>query len=346
MKGPRTMAKDYYEVLGVPRDASVRDIKRAYRRLARQCHPDVNRDDPLASERFKEIQTAYAVLGDEEKRRQYDRFGADFDQFQQSGGAGPGGFRFEQAEGVDLSDLGDLGDLFGGLFGRRGRQRAGWQAGFEPRGRRGADVEMVLSVTLEEVDQGATRDLTVSLEDVCAACGGQGRQRGGPCATCHGSGRAPRQRQLTGLRIPPGVEQDAVLRVRGKGGQGVDAPDGDLLLRIQVRDHPFFSRQGNDLECELPVSLAEAVAGAEIPVPTLRGLRPLRIPPGTQSGQRFRIRGHGLPDRKTGQRGNLMVRVQPVVPRDLKPDEVQAIENAAARAPDPRAGLWRPREER
>ncbi len=338
-KGPGTMPKDYYQILGVPRDASAKDLKRAYRSLARQCHPDVNRDDPDCEQRFKDLQEAYGVLSDPDKRRQYDRFGADFEAFR---GAGPQGFRFDGGETIDLSGLGGVEDLLGGLFGR-GAGRAGGGF-FGARAAAGADVEVAVTVSLEEVDRGATRDVTVTVEDGCRRCGGAGRDgRGQPCGACQGRGHSPRRQQVKGVRIPAGVDDQAVLRVRGKGGGGAGGgPDGDLLLRVAVRPHAFFTRQGDDLECEVPISLAEAVRGAEIPVPTLQGRQTLRLPAGTQGGQRFRIKGFGLPNRRTGQRGNLLVRCRVVVPRDLTPAEQDAIEAASARAGDPRADLWQP----
>ncbi len=316
------MAKDYYATLGVDRGASDKELRKAYRRLARETHPDVNRGDPDAEQRFKELQQAYSVLSDPEQRKQYDQFGPDFEQFRGAGAPG-GGFRFE---GQPV-DLGDLGDLFGGLFGRRGRGpgRAsagdGWSGGFEPHGRPGADAEVTVQVTLEEVDQGTKRDLAVTVQDAT------------------GGGRTER---LKGLVIPPGVADGDVIKVRGKGGRGQGAADGSLLVRIEIREHAFFSRRGDDLECEVPISVAEAALGGEIQVPTLRGMRPLRLPAGTQGGQRFRIKGYGMPNRKSGERGNLLVKVNVQVPRDLSPREREAFESAAGRAGDPRRDLWRP----
>lgn len=345
-KGPTTMAKDYYQILGVSRDASTKDIKKAYRRLARQNHPDVNRDDPAAEQRFKDIQVAYDVLSDDDKRQKYDQYGADFEQYQQFEGfggfnPGGGGVRFE------TGDV-DLGDLFGGLFGRRGRQPGGgafFGGGFQqPQGQPGPDVEVALPVSLEEVEQGGTRDLSLTIEDICAACGGLGQRGNGQvCPTCHGRGRVPRQQSLKGLKLPRGVEHEAVIRVRGKGGKGAGGPDGDLLVKVQLREHPFFRRDGLDLECEVPVSLAEAALGAEIQVPTLRGHRPLTIPAGTQGGQRFRIKGYGLPNRK-GEQGNLTVRTRVQVPRQLSAEEQALVRKLADRDGDPRAELWRPED--
>jgi len=278
------MARDYYEVLGVKRDASDKDIKSAYRRLARQHHPDVNRDDPQAERRFKEIQEAYGVLGDADKRRQYDQFGHRFEQFGNGGAGGFGsqGFQFS-SDGVDLSDI---GGVFGDLFGGRGRDRFGGWFGAEQRGWRGNDAEVDLQVTLEEVARGAIRDVSFQVEEICDRCGGSGRERGGRCGGCHGTGHVRRTRTVKGLKIPAGVEDDKVLRVTGRGGPGGGGgANGDLLLRVQVQPHPFYTRQGEDLVCELPVTLAEAAMGAEVPVPTLDGIKPLRIPPGTHGGQ-------------------------------------------------------------
>ncbi|MCC7493945.1 MAG: J domain-containing protein [Fimbriimonadaceae bacterium] len=325
-KGAAKMPQDYYETLGVGRDATAKDIKQAYRRLARQHHPDVSRDDQGAEERFKAIQEAYGVLGDETKRQQYDRFGHGFEQL---GAAGAGGFR---RDGQEIR-IDDLGGLFGGLFGGGGGIFGG------ERGRPGADAEVQVKVTLDEVLHGTVRDVSTLVEDACARCRGRG------CSGCGGRGKTPRPVQLLGVRIPAGVQDDDVLRVRGKGGAGAGGAAGDLLLRVSVAEHPFFTRRGDDLEAEVPLSLAEAALGAEIQVPTLQGLRPLRVPPGTAGGQRFRVRGFGLPNRKTGTHGHLMVRAKVIVPLDLTPVEREAILAAAARGGDPRAGLWQPPQE-
>lgn len=333
------MASDYYQVLGVARGASEKDIKRAYRRLARQYHPDVNRHDEAAEERFKEVQEAYRVLTDPKLREQYDRFGSIADP----AGGGPGfegfpfgnggrGFRFTTND-IELGE-GGLGDLFGGLFGGRRRAAA----------RRGRDVEATVSVTLEEVDRGADRDLTVTIEDLCPTCGGSGQAADGPCRGCGGVGVRRHTEPVRGLKIPPGVVHGEVIRARGKGGAGAGGgAAGDLLVTVQVRPHAYFERAGADLIAEVPITLAEAALGGQVQVPTLWETKPLRLPPGTQGGQRFRIKGFGLPDRKTGQRGSLVVRVKVVVPSDLKPDERRMIEALSARAGDPRAELWRPR---
>lgn len=355
------MARDYYDVLGVPRDASQRDIKRAYRRLAREWHPDVKRDDPEAARRFKEIQTAYDALGDETKRGRYDQFGPAFEQFEGGGpgGGGPQSFRFDGSQ-VDLGDLGGFGDILGNLFGGLGGARgarggprfhgAGPGAGHAGPGphagpQRGADVEVSLELSLEELVHGAVRDLVVTVEDPCGHCGGRGLERTGRvCPVCAGRGKQGRQQTVKGVKIPAGAEAGAVIKVRGKGGAAPPGGTvGDLNLRIGLREHPYFKPLGADLECELPISLAEALDGAEVQVPTLQGLRPLRLPPGTQGGQRFRVKGYGLPNRKTGVPGNLLVRVQLVLPTEVTDDERQLARQWSARAGDPRSGLWQPR---
>lgn len=332
------MPRDYYEILGVPRDASEKEIRSAYRSQARKLHPDVNRDDPGAAQRFKELQQAYDVVGDKEKRQQYDRFGHSFEQFQNGGAQG---HPFQFGGDAETGDI--LSGLFGNLFGGGRGQAHGGAFGFGQAARpRGQDVEVALQLTLEEVESGTTRDVAITIQDICAACEGRGVSRTQQnCSSCHGRGGSRRQEHLKGLKIPAGVDDDAVIKVRGKGGHGPGG-DGDLNLRIKVREHAFFSRRGQDLECEVPLSLAEAALGAEILVPTFQGERPLRVPPGTQSGQRFRIKGYGLPDRRSGQPGNLLVKVRVVTPRAVNEAERQLLQSLSQRQGDPRAELWRP----
>jgi DnaJ-class molecular chaperone len=338
------MPRDYYEVLGVARDASPAEIKKAYRRLARRYHPDVARDDPTAAKHFKEVQTAYDALGDEAKRRAYDQFGPAFEQFAGGGPqAGPGAFRFEGGQ-VNLDGLGGLSEILGqfmrggGGGSSRVRFEGGTPFGGPPPGARGQDVEIGLSLSLEEVVAGATRDLTVTVEDACAHCGGRG------CGQCGGRGRQRRQQHLRGVKIPPGAEAGSLVKVRGQGGRGPGGEVGDVNLRISLREHPFFRPAGHDLECEVPITLAEAIAGAEIPVPTLSGMRPLKLLPGTGGGQRFRIKGYGLPHGKGREPGNLMVKVQIVAPTAVNDDERRVVEAMCRRQGDPRADLWRPKE--
>jgi len=338
--------RDYYEVLGVARDASSAEIKKAYRRLARQNHPDVARDDPTAAKRFKDIQQAYDILSDAKKRKQYDQFGHAAEQFGE-GGPGAGGFRFDPGA-FDFGGTGGksaFGDILGELFGR-GAGRGGREADPRQAGYRGTDVEVGLALNLEEVLDGTTRDVTVTVEDPCHHCSGRGLESNGrPCGACSAHGRVRRQQTLRGVKIPAGADDGSVIKARGKGGRGLNGPDGDVNLRIGWREHPFFRPAGDDLECEVPITLAEAAMGAEIPVPTLRGVRNLRIPPGTAGGTRFRIRDGGLPSLRTKATGSLLVKVKVVVPAAVNDEERRVVEAMSRRGGDVRADMWRPREQ-
>lgn len=297
--------RDYYQILGVPRTATAEEIKRAYRKLAVKYHPDKNPGDKTAEERFKQINEAYAVLSDPEKRKQYDAFGAE--GFHQ---------RFTQEDifrGFDVGDLfRDLGfgtddifsRIFGASFGRGGRragvkfggfdfggfQAAGTGYGHQPS--RGQDLEMLLQVTLEEVAQGAERRISYPLGD---------------------------RTETLSVKIPRGIESGTRLRIPGKGGQApYGGIPGDLYLKVEVLEHPVFKREGRDLTLEKEISFSEAVLGTEVRVPTVDGKTlKVKVPAGTQSGSRIRVRGHGLPDMKGQTRGDLYVRVNVKVPSKL-----------------------------
>lgn len=319
------MAKrDYYEVLGVSRTASDKEIRSAYRRLARKYHPDLNPNDRTAEARFKEIGEAYAVLSDPEKRKLYDRFGHNWQQAQRVGAtadAGPGGFRagpggfpgfegfrVETGPGFGFGDEG-LGGLFEQLFGTgrgRGRVRTGG-FGFGPR--RGEDLEQPVEVTLEEAFHGTTRTLQVQSPD--------------------GSVRTIE------VKIPAGVTDGSRVRVAGQGGPGIGGgPSGDLYLIVSVRPHPVFKREGDDLRVQVPTPLHVAVLGGEVQVPTLKGTRlALRVPPETQNGQVFRLSGQGMPKLGGAGRGDLYAEIKVVLPTGLSERERQLFrELAGARA--------------
>lgn len=374
--------RDYYEILGVSRDATEKEIKQAYRRLVRRYHPDLNPGDEQAGERFKEVQEAYEVLSDPEKRQLYDRYGHNWRQVWQAKRQGvdvedrgwaPAGEGF----GFDFSDLrdffGGVADFFEDLWGASTRTQR--------RPRRGQDIEADLEIDLEDAAFGAVKRVTVTLEDNCSQCGGIGGSvrscphcrgtgvvqnvRGfisinSPCTRCRGVGtvlesRCPRC-QGTGkmttvrtleVRIPAGVAEGKKLRLSGQGATGRNGGlPGDLYLTIRFRPHPFFERKGYDLHCEVPIAFAEAALGAEIEVPTLEGRVKVRIPPGTQSGQILRLSGLGMP-KGGGGRGDLYVRLKVVVPKDLTPQERKIIEELRLLRPeDPRKNLWRPRGRR
>jgi curved DNA-binding protein len=299
---------DYYETLGVPRDASADDIRRAYRKMAREYHPDVNKD-PGAEDRFKQLAEAYEVLRDPEKRERYDRLGANWRAGEDVSGAqgfGEGGFRDVH---VDFGEGGDFSDFFESLFGaRRGgggaRRRADPFGGFAMRG---GDHEAVLDLTLEEAAAGGHRNITL------------------------GDGRS------YDVSIPKGVRDGQRIRLAGEGGQGTDGgPPGDLFLRVRIAPHPRFRLDGTDLRVDLPVSPSEAALGAVVPVPTLTGSARVRVPAGSSTGRRLRLRGEGMPT-KGGGHGDLYAELRIMVPKQLDERQRELYEQLAAASDfDPR----------
>jgi molecular chaperone DnaJ len=351
--------EDLYKVLGVTREASQEEIRRSYRKLAREYHPDANRDDPKAEERFKEIQHAYEILSNPEKRRQYDEGPRAF-----FGGPGQG-----TAGGTRVDDLSDLSDLFGGfgglgdIFGRSTRATTA--------SRKGQNITATVNLSFKDALNGITTRINVPVEEACGDCGGTGaapgtsprtcpecggrgvRSRdqgffafsepcvrcGGegtivekPCRTCSGSGRVREARQVT-VRIPAGAKDGMKIRVPGRGSAGQrGGPAGDLYVVTHVGEHPVFKRRGDDFVVEVPVSFVEAALGAQIQVPRPGGgtVR-LRLPAGTQDGKQFRVRGAGAPKARarSGERGDLIVRARLVVPRKLKRREREILEALA-----------------
>ncbi len=318
--------KDYYSILGVNRNASEREIKQAYRKLARKYHPDVNAGDKSAEAKFKEINAAYEVLSDKEKRQKYDKYGDQWqyaDQFAKAGGQqskfwnfrqGGGGQRVSFEDG-DLESL--LSDLFqgsnGGAFGRRVRPK------------RGRDVEYPVEVTLEEAYRGTSRVLSLEAEQPCSGCGGTGRIQNLPCSVCKGSGVVPRLERLE-VKIPPGVKDGSRVRFAGKGGQGYGGAKGDLYLVTSVKPHQLLERKGDNLYVEVSIPLTVAVLGGEVQVPTLKGKLSLKIPPETQNGRTFRLSGQGMPRLGSSSRGDLLARAKVVLPTKLSAEEKKLFE--------------------
>ena len=317
------MARSFYETLGVARGASEKEIRSAYRKLARRYHPDVNPNDKAAEERFKEIQGAYDVLADEDSRRKYDKYG---DRWQQAD-------QIEEMErqraqagfGGGFGDL-DLGSVFGGIFGGGPR--------------RGQDVETPAEITLEEAAAGTTRTVALQSAEPCAICGGNGALANARCHACAGAGETLRPRRLE-VKAPPGVRTGSRVRVAGEGRPGRGGgPPGDLYLLITVLPHARFERTGDDLTVEVPVPYLDAVLGGEIEVPTLTGRVMLTIPPLTQNGRRFRLTGKGMPVLgRSDRRGDLFARVGVALPerlsereRELFEELRQTTEAATARA--------------
>lgn len=317
--------KDYYKILGVKRDASEQEIKQAYRRLARQYHPDVNPGDKTAEAKFKEINEAHEVLSDKDKRQKYDQFGDQWqyaDQFTKAGGQRGPYYDFSQGGAQTFHfEQGDLDSIFGDLF-----QGFGPRTSRRTRPRRGRDIEHPVEVTLEEAYHGTKRVLSLEGEEPCSSCSGIGRIQNVPCSTCRGSGITARLRQLE-VKIPPGVKDGSRVRIAGKGEPGyTGGTSGDLYLVISVKTHHLFERKGDDLYVEVSVPLTIAVLGGEVQVPSLKGQLALKIPPETQNGRAFRLTGQGMPHLGNSSHGDLLARVKIVLPTGLTAEEKKLFE--------------------
>jgi len=357
MKVAGTSKRDYYEVLGIARTASVEEIKRAYRRLAMKYHPDRNDENKAKAEMaFKECAEAYEVLGDEEKRRRYDQFG-------HAGVSGQHDFSH-----MDVGDIFSMfDDIFGGAFGARmgGGQRGGRRV------QRGFDLETQVELTLAEVATGCEKTLEFEKQDICEACKGSGAKAGVPpvvcvqcggqgriaqqgfggmfrmvttcpncrgrgtvvreqCPACRGTGRQLRPRVVT-VKIPAGVHEGQAVRIAGEGEAGENgAPPGDLHCYISVKPHPIFSRHHNDIVCQIPVSFTQAALGARLEVPTLKGREEIEIAAGTQHGEVFKLKGKGLPDLRSYKTGDEIVQILIEIPRKLSERQKQLLKEFAA----------------
>jgi curved DNA-binding protein len=321
--------KDYYEILGVGRDASAKQIKDAYRKLARKHHPDLNpgAKKKEAEEKFKEINEAYEVLGDPEKKAKYDRLGANWQEgmdFSTPPGEGAGFERFDFGQG-GFEGLGGFSDFFEALFGRG---RGGFGTTAERAGVRGADMEAEMELSLREAIEGATRRVRLAAQVACPACGGMGRVGRRICPTCGGIGSRPETKELT-VNIPPGAREGSRIRLSGRGAAGMaGGPPGDLLVRIRLLPDPLVTISGDDLITELPIYPWEAVLGTQSEVGTPEGRVSVKVPAGSQGGQSLRLRGKGLP-RPGGERGDLLVRLKIIVPPSPGPEERRHFEELA-----------------
>jgi len=345
--------RDYYEVLEVHRNASDIEIKKAYRKLAIQFHPDKNPGDKAAEDKFKELSEAYEVLSDAQKRAQYDQFGH---AGVNAGGFSGGGFGF--GAGTPFSDI--FSDIFGDIFGGDGRQRS--------RGRRGDDLQYTLDIKFEDAANGLETKIDVPYAKRCGTCGGSGAKPGtepktcptcrgagqvrfqqgffsvsrtcnhcngegrvvdSPCTTCRGTGSVKDSKTLS-VKVPPGVETGNRLKLSGEGGQGTKGgPNGDLYVLINVKEHPIFTREGNDVLCEIPISFTQAALGCEIEIPTLEGQVSLKIPEGTQSGRIFRLRSKGIPVLQGYGRGDQLVIMRVETPTNLNRQQRDLLEEFA-----------------
>ncbi len=338
--------KDYYQILGVPRNASDEEIKKAFRRLARQYHPDVAKNKREAEEKFKEINEAYEVLSDPAKRKRYDALGADWKAGQEF--RPPPGWEPFQHEFTGWDNLGKHGTKFEFRFGGTGfsdffeqlfgsMARGGPATGFsrtvfeeEPVGQRGRDIEGDIMVTLEEAARGSVRAVSVHRTVECSECGGTGARFNRVCSACSGTGQTKKTDTFK-VKIPAGVVEGQRLRVAGRGEAGLGGDTaGDLYLRVRFARHPEFDVDGQDLIYEVELAPWEAVLGTTISVPTLTGSVKIKIPPGTQAGQRLRLRGRGLASQQ-GEKGDLIVVVRVQVPQRITERE-RALWEQLARA--------------
>lgn len=325
--------KDYYKILGVSKTATEKDIKSAYRKLARQYHPDVNPGDSKAESKFQDINEAYEVLSDSEKRGQYDQFGANWQNFQggrggpRPGAGGPGGQPYDfdfDFSGFDFGGGGGGGggNIFEQMFGG-GRRR-------QNRAQKGGNVNADIDITVEEAFSGVSRTLTVTSQQACPVCQGSGVGRGGPCHHCGGSGRRSNDSKID-VKIPAGVTEGSKIRVKGKGEPGaMGGQAGDLYLTIHLRKHAHYEVNGKDLILTQKVDAFKAMLGGTQEVQTLKGKVDLKIPPGTQGGSKFRLTGFGLPGQGGKADGNLFVQVQLSVPEKLTDDQRRQLEQLAA----------------
>ncbi|MEX2425556.1 MAG: DnaJ C-terminal domain-containing protein [Thermomicrobiaceae bacterium] len=335
--------KDYYQLLGVSRDADEKEIKRAYRKLARKYHPDANTGEPNTEDRFKEINEAYEVLKDPEKRSRYDRFGADWERYQHAESSGqaagpddfaswysgsPGGGRVH----YEYRTTGDSGfsDFFETLFGDRHGGRTTTRERVRRQPQRGQDFEYPVEISLRDAYHGTSRRFDLSLQERCPSCAGTGMNGIGVCDQCGGGGTVPRKRTIE-VQIPAGVRTGSRVRVAGQGYAGQDGgPNGDIYLRITVKPDSRFESVGNNLRTDVDVPLYTAVLGGEATVPTVDGSVALTIPPETQNGRTFRLRGKGLPLLSGGDRGDLLARVNVRLPESLSDEERDLFQQLAS----------------
>lgn len=342
---PATTSKSYYEELGLSRNADQKAIRAAFRKLARKHHPDANRGDPAAEERFKSINEANEVLSDPASRKLYDRYGADWTRYRDAGFTGeepagdplgatrprmqerrsssqPGGsVTFESFDGD-----GEFGDIFHSLFGRgRGPDRASSQRASR---RKGEDLSVEADISFDEAFRGTTRRVDVEVPSACTTCGGTGFVRNAPCPTCDGTGIVHKARTLE-VTIPAGVRSGARIRVAGQGGPGSGGgPNGDVFLVVRVRPNDAFEREGDNLRTDIETSLYTAMLGGEAVVATPTGKVALAIPAGSQPGRVFRLRGQGMPlmSGAKGQRGDLLARLTVAIPTNLTAEERALVE--------------------
>ncbi len=365
--------KDYYDVLGVSKTATADEIKKAYRTLARKYHPDLNKNNPAAADKFKEVSEAYSVLSDANKRAQYDQFGHAAFENGGAGAGGPGGFGgFGGGGGFGGFETGGMDDIFDMFFGGQGRKN---HSSNGPQ--RGSDLRFDLEITFEEAAFGVEKEISIYRDEQCSHCHGSGAEPGSkvetcpechgtgeirfvqntmfgqmqnvrpcskchgegkiiskPCRECHGKGTVKSNKKLK-VKIPAGVDNGSRLRVAGEGAAGAKGgPSGDLYVYLNVRPHKFFERSGVNVYCEVPINIVQATLGDEIEIPTLDSKIIMKVPSGTQPGTVLRLKGKGIPSLRSGVRGDQMVRIKVVIPKKLNDRQKQALKDFASISKD------------
>ncbi|MFH2013171.1 MAG: DnaJ C-terminal domain-containing protein [Pseudomonadota bacterium] len=321
--------KDYYEILGLKRDASEKDIKNAYRKLARKYHPDVNPDNKEAEEKFKEINEAHEVLKDAEKKAKYDQLGANW----QAGAdfrPPPGweGVHVRMGDFGDFTSMGGFSDFFSTLFGQAQGGNFSQRTARRSRKSRGANIDAELTIPLEDAYNGGKQSVTLNKSEICTNCGGTSIVGNRSCTACNGMGMVVKPRRLD-IKIPAGVKDGSRIRLASQGEAGIGGgPSGDLYLHIKLKPHPHFTVIEHDVQTEIPLMPWEAVMGTEVEVLTLKGYVKMKIPPGTQSRQRLRLKGLGL-SKKGGENGDQYVKIRIVVPKKVSEEEMDLYEKLA-----------------
>src|SRR5579884_2869634 len=330
--------KDYYEILGVPKNAPEKDVKSAYRKLARKWHPDANPgNQKAAEEKFKEIQEAYEVLGDPEKRRKYDVLGSNWQQAAQQAeqqrryrNAQQETFHFgfgDFGSGGAASGASGFSDFFDMFFSGIGKRNTAQSTGFAQRGQ---DLETTIELSLRDVYDGGKKSVSLQGEDVCPRCRGTGTDRGGLCSHCHGTGRLITAKKFE-VTIPKGIQEGQRIRLAGQGGSGIaGGPNGDLFLVVKLLEDPSYKRKGDDLYVDLPVSIYDLVLGGEVKVPTMAGQVTMTIPAGTQNNRLLRLTGKGMPKVRNGGAGDQYVRLIGQLPTDLSEKERKLFKELSA----------------
>ncbi len=318
--------QDYYELLEVDRNASEKEIKAAYRKLARKWHPDLHpaNEKKAAEEKFKRINEAYEVLKDPEKRSRYDRLGSNWRNGQDfQAPPNMDGVRFYTSEDFASGDFGGgFSDFFNTFFGAGagGTGRTGRSAYKQKQQVHGEDLESEIELTIEEAYRGVTQSLRISVGSLCSACNGTGIQNRSFCTSCGGTGSVPNEKVLD-VKVPAGVKEGSRIRLKGQGGIGLGgAPRGDLFLKVRLKPHPYYTLKGDDIETEAAIRPDQAILGAKIPVKTIDGEVSVTVPPGSRNGSKLRLRGKGFPG-KSGTRGNHYIKLVIDIPPDLSSEE-------------------------